>query len=343
MSNLIDLFNNILKYDDQEITVLMNVDGEPWFSGGQIAKILGYQDTASAVSTHVDSTNKAYYDDIKYDLIGIKQKIHRQTVFINETGLYEFLNNSEMPKAKEFRKWIEESVAPSIRKTGSYFLAEKYREELQKIKGKLAESRRRVRILLHNQKKTKYPKGGTIYIMRPIDAKNKFVKIGISENFLPRINTYNSTVPDNVKILYSITLQNVKAIEYCMKGDLYKYRYRKNKEYYVCTIRRAIESINKCNKLVNNIDEPVVPLDNLNRLLATDPDYDEAILFGLSFVRDVPLNPHEEEEEAKEADENECFCIQSGGLFANSYEYKFYKYKLKYLEERLKRSYFGIS
>jgi len=43
-----------------------------------------------------------------------------QKTIINESGLYEAIFGSKMPRAKAFKKWIKTEVLPLIRKTGSY-------------------------------------------------------------------------------------------------------------------------------------------------------------------------------------------------------------------------------
>lgn len=44
--------------------------------------------------------------------------------FVNEDGLYDVVLDSRKPEAKKFRKWITSEVLPSIRKTGSYEVAQ---------------------------------------------------------------------------------------------------------------------------------------------------------------------------------------------------------------------------
>ena len=46
-------------------------------------------------------------------------------VFVNESGLYNVILRSEKTNAKPFRKWITSKVLPTLRKTGSYSLAQK--------------------------------------------------------------------------------------------------------------------------------------------------------------------------------------------------------------------------
>lgn len=48
---------------------------------------------------------------------------NRNTVVINEEGLYDVILDSRKPQAKRFRKWVTGEVLPSIRKNGGYMIA----------------------------------------------------------------------------------------------------------------------------------------------------------------------------------------------------------------------------
>lgn len=47
----------------------------------------------------------------------------RDTIFVNEDGLYDVILDSRKPEAKKFRKWVTSEVLPSIRKDGGYMIA----------------------------------------------------------------------------------------------------------------------------------------------------------------------------------------------------------------------------
>ena len=47
-------------------------------------------------------------------------KMHFQTIFINEMGIYELIFQSKMPLATQFKKWVFSEVLPQIRKKGEY-------------------------------------------------------------------------------------------------------------------------------------------------------------------------------------------------------------------------------
>ena len=92
---------------------VLEQEGEPWFVGKDIAKVLGYNNPLEAVRDHVDEEDKGVS---KMDTPGGKQNI----IVINESGLYSLILRSQLPEAKAFKHWITHEVIPSIRKTGGY-------------------------------------------------------------------------------------------------------------------------------------------------------------------------------------------------------------------------------
>lgn len=91
----------------------IEVDGEPWLVGKDVAAALGYSDTAQAVRTHVDEEDKGV---VEMTTPGGKQKLQ----IINESGLYSLILSSKLPGAKKFKRWVTSEVLPSIRKSGGY-------------------------------------------------------------------------------------------------------------------------------------------------------------------------------------------------------------------------------
>ena len=55
-----------------------------------------------------------------------------------------------------------------------------------------------------------------------------------------------------MKILFTLEVNDPDAVEHCMKGLLNKYIYRKNKEYYECSLNKIKEVIVKCDKMVHD-------------------------------------------------------------------------------------------
>ena len=95
----------------------LNIDGEPWFVGKDIASKLGYTDTFGAIKKHVESDDKQNCQNDSFET-------PRGLTIINESGLYSLILSSKLPSAKRFKRWVTAEVLPSLRKHGAYFTAE---------------------------------------------------------------------------------------------------------------------------------------------------------------------------------------------------------------------------
>ena len=109
--NEIQIFNN--KEFGNIRTV--NIDGEPWFVGKDVANALGYSNNRKAISDHVGEEDKREGVTIR-DSIGREQN----PILINESGMYSLIFGSKLESAKRFKHWVTSEVLPTIRKTGSY-------------------------------------------------------------------------------------------------------------------------------------------------------------------------------------------------------------------------------
>jgi len=87
--------------------------GNAWFVGKDVAEVLGYANPTKAIRVHVGEDDKL---GSKMDTsFGVKE-----TIFINESGLYSLILSSKMEKAREFKHWVTAEVLPQIRQTGGY-------------------------------------------------------------------------------------------------------------------------------------------------------------------------------------------------------------------------------
>lgn len=91
----------------------VEVDGEPWFVGKDMAAALGYKNPQEAIRTHVDDEDKGVSEILTP---GGKQSLP----IINESGVYSLIFSSRLEKAKEFKRWVTAEVLPTIRKHGAY-------------------------------------------------------------------------------------------------------------------------------------------------------------------------------------------------------------------------------
>lgn len=107
--------NNLQIFDSPDFGQIRTIqqNGEPWFVGKDVAKILGYERADNAIRNHVDDEDK-----LMHQISASGQ--NREMYIINESGLYSLILSSKMPKAKEFKHWVTSEVIPAIRKTGKY-------------------------------------------------------------------------------------------------------------------------------------------------------------------------------------------------------------------------------
>lgn len=111
--------NDLKIWENPEFGELRIVDmnGEPWMVGKDVAQALGYSNPRKALADHVDQEDKLQGDGVTIrDSIGREQT----ATLINESGLYSLVLSSKLPGAKRFRRWVTNEVLPSIRKDGGY-------------------------------------------------------------------------------------------------------------------------------------------------------------------------------------------------------------------------------
>lgn len=77
--------NELQTFNFEELPVRkMEVDGEPYFLGKDVAKILGYTRTDNAIRKHVDDEDK-----LTHQVSASGQ--NRNMIIINESGLYSLI------------------------------------------------------------------------------------------------------------------------------------------------------------------------------------------------------------------------------------------------------------
>ncbi len=96
-------------------------NGEPWFVGKDVAKILGYKNTNAAIIQHVDEEDRVV-EPVLTPPSQNTREYKTPTTVINESGLYSLILSSKLPTAKKFKRWVTSEVLPAIRKNGKYEL-----------------------------------------------------------------------------------------------------------------------------------------------------------------------------------------------------------------------------
>ena len=96
----------------------VEVGGEPWLVGKDVAVALGYSNTRDALERHVDAEDKNTV--VNPD----GNRGNPNMTIINESGLYSLVLSSKLPGAKKFKRWVTSEVLPSIRKHGTYMTSD---------------------------------------------------------------------------------------------------------------------------------------------------------------------------------------------------------------------------
>ncbi|MFX1716725.1 Bro-N domain-containing protein [Paraburkholderia sp. A1RO-5L] len=97
---------------DESIRVrAAQIDGEPWLVAHDVAKALGYSNTADAIAKHCKAKTTIAKRDGGF------------MTLIPERDVYRLVMRSKLPSAERFEEWVVGEVLPSIRRTGSYSMA----------------------------------------------------------------------------------------------------------------------------------------------------------------------------------------------------------------------------
>ncbi|HEM3199327.1 TPA: phage antirepressor KilAC domain-containing protein [Streptococcus suis 14A] len=104
------------------------IEEQPLFLGNDVANILGYKRPGDAIKQHIDEEDRK---TLTYKAFGDLEPSLWQgndfsnKTFITESGVYALIFGSELPQAKQFKRWVTSEVLPSIRKNGAYVTNQK--------------------------------------------------------------------------------------------------------------------------------------------------------------------------------------------------------------------------
>jgi len=192
MQNKVQIFEN---QEFGEIRVV-EVDGQPWFVGKDVADVLGYANYRQALKSNVDKEDKGVHS---MDTLGGKQKI----TTINESGLYCLILSSKLPTAKAFKRWVTADILPSIRKHGAYIVPDtlKRMREDQSFAGDLLK-------VLTDAQKINQALVGFVEVMRPkADYYDAIVQCPYALPVTIIAKDYGMTAQEFNILLYSLGIQ----------------------------------------------------------------------------------------------------------------------------------------
>ena len=97
---------------------IVEVSGEAWMVGKDVAEALGYAKAQNAIAAHVDE------EDRKVAPIQGTPGGTQEMTIINESGLYSLVLSSKLPNARKFRRWVTTEVLHTVRRHGAYMTPE---------------------------------------------------------------------------------------------------------------------------------------------------------------------------------------------------------------------------
>ena len=86
----------------------VEVNGEPWLVGKDVATALGDKEPTKAAREKVDAEDRGVSE------IDTPSGTQKMTI-INESGLYSLVLSSKLPGAKKFRRWVGVKCVPQYR------------------------------------------------------------------------------------------------------------------------------------------------------------------------------------------------------------------------------------
>jgi len=112
----------IFNFEANQVRVVFDDHGEPWWVAGDVCKALGLENTSRAVSRLLSNERGIISIDTSYKGITSSNTPGntQHVITINESGLYKLVLGCRKPEAERFKTWVTSEVLPQIRKTGGY-------------------------------------------------------------------------------------------------------------------------------------------------------------------------------------------------------------------------------
>jgi prophage antirepressor-like protein len=246
MNTIIDLYNKLLIYNDNNISFIIDTDNIIWFKLYDVTNLLGYKSRKDVIRDIINKKHKKYLKDIQ--TIYTVDKNKKDTIYITEVGLYNLVLRSRMKLAKEFQVWIIEDALPKLRKYGFYEVDNKTKIKIKELNHKIALLTKSNNKLKNNMTKNKHPGGLHFYVLKD----EEMYKIGYTKDLNKRLSIYNTGKANKAEYSYYKKTDCAKEIEECMKSLLNEYIYKSNKEFYNCSLSKILKEVRKCLKIEKN-------------------------------------------------------------------------------------------
>lgn len=249
------LENNYIEFGKSQINVIIDDNEKLWFNAIDVTHALGYIDSRDAIRTHTSITDRKALNKIKYS---IKIKKHPQSIYLSEAGLYKLILRSKMKTAKKFSDWVTNDVLPSIRKYGNYKMKKDFEKQRIDLMERINYLEKINKQMHDDMKKEKYPDGAVVYAIDYSDEDDTLdgiFRIGKATNMTTRKKIYNTHMLHNKEVIVKRETNDPILLEYCIRGMLYKYRYKDRKDFYICNKQTIIKAFKNCIKSEKNMNQ----------------------------------------------------------------------------------------
>lgn len=215
----------ILDFNNNKVIVIFDVDGNIWFGLKDLLRMLGYNEiNHTMIDMKINDISRKKFTNLKVmGSVTLPLNFQKNTIFINESGLYEVLSKSTKPLARVFLNKYFMEIMPQIRKTGKYISNKNDMDKIKKLNNKI--DNYKTELNYYNDKYKFTPSTyGYIYICDNIQIKNgikmKCFKVGYDLDMEKRMREYR-VGNFNHKLLAYIPLNiDRKQIEKCIKMRL---------------------------------------------------------------------------------------------------------------------------
>jgi len=267
LSIIVKTFDNLISLNNEDISIVFDINKKIWFSLRDVFKALDYKDIKKEIKRidldkkHITIYSKIYInnDNDNKNNDTSKKKKHPQTVMIDEAGIYKLLDKSSKPIAKQFRDELFTNILPEYRKTGNIKSNLNDKNKLKKLEKKLTFIRKEQLIKkLTSKKYTKYNNisgKGFIYILKIKTLKEGreiyCYKIGYASNLNKRLETYKTGHPD-IELVHQENVNiSKKELEKCVLFlNLKKRLSTKNEIICDISLKEIKNQIKDCKKLM---------------------------------------------------------------------------------------------
>lgn len=258
----LDIYNELLKVNDNNIFIIFDEHQDIWFSFTGIMRVLGYKNPkASKNDLNIDSKYIKKISDFNTQSIKV-HNLQPHSSMINEAGLYDILSKSNKPLAKIFMEKYKNDTMPQIRKSGIYVSKNEDIVRIKKLNTKIYKLRDIVKDLKNENKflegNYRFVKSelGYGYIKKTIcvmkGKKQICYKFGITDDINKTIKRYHVGNPTS-ELLYYIPLQmDIHILENRVKNILKPHSVKnKHETFGFLTLKDLITAIIECSEQMN--------------------------------------------------------------------------------------------